>query len=101
MDSQEGASWALIQVHSFFFIRFQVLTGDATRLEGLLKTNSSASFTTYGKYLASESAQLCTPFDTERLKTLHDQACQWKSPGRFQSKTRHRTSTSLSHRDNR
>ena len=55
----------------------------------------------YRKISASESTQLCTSFNTERLKTLHDQAWNRKSPGIFQSRTHHRTNIFLSHRDNR
>ena len=40
---------------------------------GLLKPNPSSYFTIHGKYLGSESAQLCTSLNTERLETLHDQ----------------------------
>lgn len=46
---------------------------DITRLEGSAQTKPFVYLTIHGKYLGSESAQLCTSLNTERLETLHDQ----------------------------
>ena len=73
---------------------------DITHLEGsaqsLPQTKPFVYFTIHGKYLGSESVQLCTSLNTERLETLQDQVLK-TLPDIPILNTRHRTTTSLYH----
>ena len=58
------------------------------RLEGFTQNQILCLlFQIYGKYSVSEGTQLCTPLNTARLETLHDQVL--KTHAIFQFKTRH------------